>query len=175
MEGDPSFFSSEHSKQNRKPMAKIWILPVAILTVSLLGCAAAPIQEMSDARQAVRAAQEADAARHAPRYLLQAEGHLQNAEQALTDGARGYKPAREEAIAAKDAAMKGRTLAVAIGAAKAAVAEAVAAGALSEKTEAALRDAVAAARAGDDTRATELAHTAKQRAEADLAAAAPQP
>lgn len=173
MEGHPSLSPSKHHTQDRRRLAKIWILPVVMLAVSLIGCAAAPIQEMSDARQAVRAAQEADAARHAPRYLEQAETHLQNAEHALTDGARGYKPAREEAVAAKDAAMKGRTLAVAIGAAKAAVAEAVAAGALSAKTEAALRDAVAAARAGDDTRAAELARTAKQSAEADLAAAAP--
>lgn len=174
MEGRPSLSLFLHSKRDGKCLASIWPLPAVVFAASLIGCAAAPIQEMSDARQAVRAAQEADAARHAPRYLDQAESHLQNAELSLTDGARGYKPAREEAVAAKDAAIKGRTLAMAIGAAKAAVAEAVAAGALSEKTEAALREAVAAARAGDDVRATELANTAKQRAEADLAAAAPQ-
>lgn len=175
MEGPPSLFPSRSNQRSPKRFPRYWGLSAAVFAAGLIGCAAAPIQEMSDARQAVRAAREADAGRHAPRYLHQAEVHLQNAEQALNDGARGYKPARTEAVAAKDVAIQGRTLAVAIGAAKAAVAEAVAAGVLSEKTEAALRNAVAAARAGDDKRAIELAHSAKQRAEADLATAPSQP
>lgn len=173
MEGCPSLSSSKRRHPVQTQLAHFRAFSVALFVISLMGCAAAPIQEMSDARQAVRAARQADAGRHAPGYLHQAEKQLQDAEQALNDGARGYKPARDAAVAAKDAAMKGRTLAVAIGAAKAAVAEAVAAGALSAEAESALRNAVAAARVGDDARATELAHIAKQQAEADLAEATP--
>ena len=73
---------------------------MALLAV---GCATEPpLQEMSDARQAIAAAEQADAARLAPipltsarRFLAQAENHLRN---------RSFTMARANAVRAKDRA-----------------------------------------------------------------------
>lgn len=134
----------------------------------LVACAVAPTQEMSDARQAVQAAKDAGAPKHAPRYLKEAETFLTHAEQKLGDGKDGYSDARTDAVAAKEAALKGRAVAVAIAAAKSTIAEAVAVGKLSPAAETALREAVNAAKSGNDVRAIELAEQAKRQAESDL-------
>lgn len=138
------------------------------LACVLVACASAPIQEMSDARQALQAAREVGASQHAPRYLRQAESYLQQAETSLSEGNIGFKPARENAVSAKQSAITGRTVALAIAAAKNAVAEAVAAGKLSDATQTALREAVAAANQGDDARAIALANQSQALAEQDL-------
>ena len=145
-------------------------LSIVVITVAgLSSCATAPIQEMSDARQALQAARDAGTQQHAPRYQRDAETYLQDAERNLGDGSSGYKPARENALAAKQRAITGRHVALAIHAAKNAVAEAVAAGKLSNATQTALQDAVAAANQGDDIRAIALANDSKALAEQDLA------
>lgn len=145
-------------------------LTMAMITVvALSSCATAPIQEMSDARQALQAARDAGTQQHAPRYQRDAEAYLQEAERNLGDGNPGYKPARENAVAAKQRAITGRHVALAIHAAKNAVAEAVGAGKLSNATQTALRDAVVAATQGDDARAIALANDSKTLAEQDLA------
>jgi hypothetical protein len=77
------------------------------LAVSCLvaACALAPpVQEMSDARQAVAAAREAGAARYAPAILVVAEQRLADAEQALRSG--GYGAARRSALAARAQAVE---------------------------------------------------------------------
>lgn len=69
----------------------------------LSACAGVPVQEMSDARQAVEAARQANAQTHAPEELQAAENLLQRAEEALTEGY--YRQAREDAEAARELAV----------------------------------------------------------------------
>lgn len=68
---------------------------IAVLLLVLAGCASAPVQEMSDARQAVRAAQDAGAARAAPQTLGEAETLLARAENLLNK--RFFSAARRHA------------------------------------------------------------------------------
>lgn len=58
------------------------LLTIALVgaVVGLSGCASAPVQAMSDARQAIRAAQDAGAAQNAPASLGEAQGLLNRAE-----------------------------------------------------------------------------------------------
>jgi len=78
---------------------------IAVITAALLaaGCESMPVQEMSDARQAIMAAREAGAEEHAAEVLLEAEESLQSAEKYLNS--RNYGVARREAIDAKTKAM----------------------------------------------------------------------
>ena len=78
------------------------VLLGAVLT--LVACVAVPVQEMSDARQAVDAARKAGAESHASEELQSAEALLLNAEQALQDG--DYKQAREDAAASRAQAVQ---------------------------------------------------------------------
>lgn len=66
-------------------------------------CETMPVQEMSDARQAISAAREAGAEEHAAEQLQAAESALESAEKYL--GTRNYGVARQEAMAAKTAAI----------------------------------------------------------------------
>jgi hypothetical protein len=61
-----------------------------------------PVQEMSDARQAIAVAREAGAEAHAAAELLAAENYLQSAEQKLSD--EHYADARHDALQAKSKA-----------------------------------------------------------------------
>lgn len=76
------------------------------LAVGLMSCAAAPIQEMSDARQAIQAAREAGADKSAGGHLQRADQLMTEAEEQLDAG--GYRQARERAEAARDEAIKAR-------------------------------------------------------------------
>ena len=67
-----------------------------------------PVQEMSDARQAISAARDAGAEEHAAEQLLAAEAALQSAEKYL--GTRNYNVAREEALSAKSQAIDARRI-----------------------------------------------------------------
>jgi len=74
------------------------ILIAAVLLMT--GCeTAAPVQEMSDARQAIAVAKEAGAAEKAAIHLDAAESYLQRAQQKLND--RQYSQARYDAKQAK--------------------------------------------------------------------------
>ena len=78
------------------------ILKGLLLTVllSVTACETAPpVQEMSDARQAIAVAKEAGAAERAAFHLKAAEDYLECAEQALND--RAYSEARRDAKQAK--------------------------------------------------------------------------
>ena len=67
------------------------------------GCVTAPpVQEMSDARQAIRAAEQADADRVAADTLDDARRFLAEAEQQIQNGA--YGPARMNAVRARNRA-----------------------------------------------------------------------
>src|SRR5262245_5708855 len=61
----------------------------------LSGCASAPVQEMSNARQAIRAAQDAGAATKAATSLTEAQGALNKAEGLLNK--KFYRAARRSA------------------------------------------------------------------------------
>ena len=78
-----------------------WLLLV-LCAIAGVGCAGAPVQEMSNARQAIRAARDAGAERAAPQKLNEAEALLIRAEDSLER--RAYREARRNAIAARDKA-----------------------------------------------------------------------
>jgi len=83
-------------------------LIVSLLAIIAAGCATAPpVQEMSDARQAIAAAREAGAAEQAPAMLAQAESHLTSAEDYLSRGENSpnWSFARRDARAAKEIAL----------------------------------------------------------------------
>jgi hypothetical protein len=73
------------------------------LVVLLAGCAAAPVQEMSNARQAVEAARQVGAASLAPLEMKTAEALLVQAEKSLAE--KRYREAREQAKAAREQAV----------------------------------------------------------------------
>ncbi len=77
-----------------------------VLGVLLAGCAMVPAQEMSDARQAIQAAEAAGADSHAPRAIGLARSLLEQAEVELA--AQDYVAARQNARAAKAAAQQAR-------------------------------------------------------------------
>ena len=75
---------------------------VLLLSAGLTACAGAPVQEMSNARQAIRAAREAGAQQKEPQKLGEAQALLDRAEGNLHK--RAYRDARRDAIAARDKA-----------------------------------------------------------------------
>ena len=83
---------------------------VGVLLCTVNACATAPVQEMSNARQALQAADAVDASSKAPNHYNKAIEHLERAEQALK--IRDYSRAKEEAEQAKVNALKARKVAV---------------------------------------------------------------
>ncbi len=80
---------------------------VIILLLISTGCASTPpVQEMSDARQAVQAARDASAGHYAPISFGEAERLLEQATRLLE--AKNYRKARQSALAAKEMALKAR-------------------------------------------------------------------
>ena len=88
--------------QRLRPFAT-WLLLLAVL---LTACAGAPVQEMSNARQAVRAAEQAGAATAAPDLLAEAKRLLKDAETHLRSGE--YRTARDEAEQSRTKAVEAR-------------------------------------------------------------------
>ena len=81
----------------------LWVLLGAAFAT---GCVGAPVQEMSNARQAVRAAEKAGAAQLAPELMGEARQALRDAESHLRQGE--YRTAREEAVQARTKAVEAR-------------------------------------------------------------------
>ena len=78
---------------------------IILLTLMIASCAAGPpVQEMSDARQAIAAAEESNAATLAPEQLSEARRLLEEAESQLRD--RTYVLARGNAIRARSRAVE---------------------------------------------------------------------
>lgn len=78
-------------------------LLIAILLIAA-GCGTSPpVQEMSDARQAIAAAKEAGAEQTAAEYIRAAEAYLDSAQRKLTE--RAYAQARRDALQAKSKAL----------------------------------------------------------------------
>ncbi len=80
-------------------------LRAAVLAALLVvaGCQTAPVQEMSDARQAITVAREAGAEEYAADDLKAAVNYLQSAENFLYK--REYNLARRDALQAKSSAL----------------------------------------------------------------------
>lgn len=74
------------------------IASLSVLT-GLAGCAGAPVQEMSNARQAIRAAQDAGAEQAAPDKMREAQTLMSDAEESLHK--RMYRSARRAAVDAR--------------------------------------------------------------------------
>ncbi len=79
-----------------------------IMLVLALGsaCGSAPVQEMSEARQAIDAARAAGAEQHAAEQYHKAQNLLKNAEQLLND--HHFSKARQNAAEARDEAVRAR-------------------------------------------------------------------
>lgn len=91
----------------KRPFCHFLVAAIAALLAA--GCATAPpVQEMSDARQAIAAAREAGAAARVPAMLQEAEDRLGNAQVYLNrgDSAPNWSFARREARAAKEIALE---------------------------------------------------------------------
>jgi hypothetical protein len=84
-------------------------LALLVLAGSVGGCAGAPVQEMSNARQAVKAAERAGATVHAPEEFSEAQRLLTQARANLHRG--DYRAAREEAEQSREKAVAARRLA----------------------------------------------------------------
>ena len=78
---------------------------VSLACVAILSACSAgpPVQEMSDARQAIAAAREAGAAEYASGELRDAEDHLDSALRSLSR--KDYQQARVDAVEAKNRAL----------------------------------------------------------------------
>lgn len=143
---------------------KTVLLPcvISFWCIFLTGCAAAPIQEMSDARQSLQAAHDAGADKYASRNLRNAELTLEQAEKKLED--RAFKEARINAVAAKTEAMDAQEIALAISAAKDAVSQAAQGGNVSPEVHTLLQQAEQAASQGNKQQAVDLANQARLKA-----------
>lgn len=82
-----------------------WI-SVLVLSVLLAACGTAPVQEMSEARQAIAAARDVGARDYASDQYNKAESLLKTAERMLHK--RHYDKARQNANEARDEAIRAR-------------------------------------------------------------------
>jgi hypothetical protein len=80
------------------------VLLATLGSVVVVACASAPVQEMSDARQAIRAAQDAGAATTAAKPLSEAQTALNHAESQLNK--RFFRAARRNAEEAHSKAVE---------------------------------------------------------------------
>ena len=83
-------------------MARLAIL--GIVMIAATGCASAPVQEMSNARQAVRAAHEGVASKETPASLSEADTLLLRAESSMR--VFRFREAREYAVQARGKAIE---------------------------------------------------------------------
>lgn len=152
----------------RAPFAGITLL-------ALSACSVAPIQEMSDARQAVQAARDVGAERFAPAQLQNAEGDIAEAEKLLGQGQDQFAAARSKAIAAKDAAIIAREITAAMSRAKQSLTQAEAAGLDTTAWQSTFDDASSAAQEGRHDEALDKARKLTVTVDAAIAAAIPSP
>jgi hypothetical protein len=77
---------------------------IAVLVTVLSACGGAPVQQMSDARQAVRAAQAAGAGEYAPEQLGKAQRLIEEAEEDLRR--HDYRAAEQASVEARRSALE---------------------------------------------------------------------
>jgi len=90
-------------------IARPFLLAALLAAPLCVGCAGMPLQEMSDARQAIRAAERAGAEKHAPQLLGEARGLVESARESMHKGE--YREARDDAELARTKAMEARRMA----------------------------------------------------------------
>jgi hypothetical protein len=134
-----------------------------ILGCMLAACATAPTQEMSDARQSVRVAQDVGAEELGVRNLRTARDHLQRAERELE--LRYFASAREDAQLAKSEAIKAHNVSLALKAARRAVDNSSQPAEIVEEAKGLLAAAMEAAGQGREKKAMQLAEDARRKAE----------
>lgn len=88
----------------RVRIPKVSQFALLMLVLAVIACAGAPVQEMSNARQAVAAARQMGAEHTASKEMSEAERLLQTAQAALDKG--DYGTARADANRARDHAVK---------------------------------------------------------------------
>lgn len=86
------------------------VLLITLCVGVLVGCASAPVQEMSDARQALHSAEVAGAARFSPTEFEAASHSLRKASEWLDMGF--YRNARIHALTARQQAIEAREAAL---------------------------------------------------------------
>lgn len=92
-------------------LKKLSAILFAVLATVSGGCATVPpVQEMSDARQALQAAKAVEAYGKAPLVYSKALTYIERAESALQIG--NYTEARRQALKAKEFALEARTKAM---------------------------------------------------------------
>lgn len=94
---------------SKKPKSVRNLLLCIAITLTFTACAAAPVQEMSDARQAIQVAKSAGVDEFSQTNLIQAQKLLRKAERALYIGE--YKKARVNALAARKEALQAQQFA----------------------------------------------------------------
>jgi len=90
------------------PYSRYFLTLVFVFWLS--ACGSFPVQEMSDARQAINAARTVDVKGKSNPLFLEAYNLLKNAESALENGE--YDKARELAVKAREKAMASRKKAI---------------------------------------------------------------
>lgn len=96
--------------QSRRRFLFPLLTAVALGAGLAAGCAGWPVQEVSDARQAITAAERAGAQKYAPETLAEAKKLLASARASAYDG--DYRAARDSAEAARAKAIEARREAV---------------------------------------------------------------
>jgi hypothetical protein len=132
---------------------------VFLVAVWLAGCATAPTQEMSDARQSVRAADDAGARDYASHNLRVAVQYLEEAERELE--LRYFSQAKHDAVVAKSEAVKARNVTLAIKEAEVEIARSSAPEPALRQATGLLLEAMQAAADGKDKKAIRLAGEAR--------------
>jgi hypothetical protein len=130
-----------------------------LAAIGLAGCATAPMQEMSDARQSVQAAHEAGARDYASHNLRIAAEYLEEAERELE--LRYFSRARHDAVVARSEALKARNVTLAIREAEGEIARSGASEDVVRQATDLLLDAMQAAVEGKDKKAIRLADEAR--------------
>ena len=144
-----------------KTAGNLKLLTLSAYLIAVVGCAGAPTQEMSDARQALGAAREAAAAKHAPGAFAAAEGLLREAESARESG--DYRTARQVALQSRQKAVNARNLALAFAEAESALEHAKASGYDVREVREMILSAKRAAAGGDEKEAIRLVDEAARR------------
>lgn len=92
----------------RRHLPPLVLAALAVAPV-VTGCAGLPVQQMSDARQAITAAEQAGAAQYAPELLAESKRLVDRAKLNLDEGE--YRQSRQDAELAREKAMEARRIA----------------------------------------------------------------
>ncbi len=144
------------------PPATAFFIACTALILTACSSVLPPIQSMSDARQAVKAARNAQVEDYLPATLAHIERRLQQAERELASGPHAYQFAHFNALVAKDESVHAIELVNQLRRAEEAMEKTATLGYLWSHTEALLQQAQDRARQGELDKAMRLAQKAEQ-------------